>query len=80
MTAREVIMDGNEGYRFKDVIDNLTEDCILDCMKEYARLKCEELLEIVADNVYAQVEYDWNASYVDRDSILNAVDLNEFIK
>ena len=77
MTAREVIMDGNEGYRFKDVIDNLTEDCILDCMKEYARLKCEELLEIVADNVYAQVEYD--CAIVEKDSIFDAVDLDSFI-
>ena len=37
MTAREIIMEGNEGYQFRDVIDNLTEQDILDCMEEYAK-------------------------------------------
>lgn len=37
MTAREIIMEGNEGYRFRDVIDNLTEEDILDCMEKYAK-------------------------------------------
>jgi hypothetical protein len=37
MTAREIIMEGNEGYKFRDVIDNLTEEQILDCMEEYAK-------------------------------------------
>ena len=65
-----IVLDIRETY--------LTDSDITSAMNEYARLKCEELLKIVAEKV--EVEYDWNASYVDRDSILNAVDLNEFIK
>ena len=78
MTAENLL---HESY-FYIVLDirgtYLTDSDITSAMKEYARLKCEELLKIVAEK--AEVEYDWNASYVDRDSILNAVDLNEFIK
>jgi hypothetical protein len=36
-SAREIIMEGNEGYQFRDVIDNLTEQDILSCMEEYAK-------------------------------------------
>jgi hypothetical protein len=38
-TARDFLMDGNEGQPFRDVIDNLDEDIILDCMEEYADYK-----------------------------------------
>ena len=45
--------------------------------KEYARMKCKELLEIVAEK--ARIDFDeyWEA-IVDKDSILNAVDLETF--
>ena len=79
MTAREVIMDGNEGYKFIDVIDNLTEDDILDCMHEYAKLKCQELLLLVAKK--ARIDFRNNKANdfgIDVDSILNCVDLENF--
>jgi hypothetical protein len=38
-TARDFLMDGNEGQPFRNVIDNLDEDIILDCMEEYADYK-----------------------------------------
>lgn len=47
-------------------------------MVEFAELKCKELLEIVAEK--ATVFEYWNDWYVDKDSILKAVDLKEFIK
>ncbi len=48
-------------------------------MKEYAKLKCEELLEIVAEKAESYV-IGGLVSQVDKNSILNAVDLDEFIK
>lgn len=78
MTAREEIMLGNEGYKFRDVINNLDEEDILDTMRDYAKSKCQELLEIVAEK--AEVSFNrFGEEYVDKDSILNAVDLDSFI-
>ena len=76
MTARETIMEGNEGMEFRDVIDNLYDGTILECMKSYAKEKCQQLLEIVAEK--AQVT-DFGYA-VSRYSIMNAVNLDEFIK
>jgi hypothetical protein len=76
---------------------------IKEAMKEFAELKCKELLEIVAKKVKIEVvpeglnkrsidvyesyergghgEPNWCTKIsVDKDSILNAVDLKEFIK
>lgn len=78
MTARETIMEGNEGMAFRDVIDNLYDDVILILMKSYAKEKCQELLEIVAEK--AEISFNrFGEEYVDKDSILKAVDLDEFI-
>lgn len=49
-------------------------------LREYAKLKCKELLEIVAEK--AKTEYDLDDDYrvvVNKGSILNAVDLEIFI-
>jgi hypothetical protein len=103
MTAEDLL---HESY-FNIVLDiretYLTDSDITSAMKEYARLKCEELLKIVAENAQIKVEkksqygksrkwqkvkeneefglfdYEMRTS-VDKSSILNAVDLNEFIK
>lgn len=82
MTARETIMEGNEGMEFRDVIDNLYDGTILECMKSYAKEKCQELLEIVAEKAKVKVsQHCFELSEeVDKDSILNAVNLDEFIK
>jgi hypothetical protein len=42
----------------------------------FAKIKCKELLEIVVEKAYAQVEYDCAA--IDKGSILNAIDLETF--
>ena len=57
-------------------LDSKEERYVLRAMKEYAKMKCKELLEIVAEK--AQVTYYGYA--VSRDSIINAVNLDEFIK
>ena len=69
-----------EGYDINEIIE--------EAMIGYARLKCEELLKIVAEKAQTKELFvngsngGWydKVGYVDRDSILNAVDLNEFIK
>lgn len=56
-TARDFLMDGNEGQRFRDVIDNLDEDIILDCMEEYADYKIENSAKKnKAENLFESLE------------------------
>jgi hypothetical protein len=57
-TARDFLMDGNEGQRFRDVIDNLDEDIILDCMEEYADYKVlnSAKKEIKTENLFDSLE------------------------
>jgi hypothetical protein len=78
MTAEDLL----EKDYFHLVLDsrdsNISVGEIQGAMREYATLKCKELLEIVAEKAYAQVEYD--CAVIDKDSILNAVNLKEFIK
>jgi len=88
-TARELLMEGNEGYSFRDVIDNLDEADIIEVIQEYAKMKCKELLEIVAEKAkiintstdetysvfYLDNSYDLE---IDKISILDAVDLEIF--
>lgn len=45
-------------------------------MKSYAKIKCQELLLLVADK--AKVEEVWDDYYVNKNSVLNAVDLEKF--
>ncbi len=47
-------------------------------VQEYARIKCQELLEIVAEKATI---YDskYDGFYIDKRSILSAVDLDSFI-
>ena len=57
---------------------------IEEAMKEYARLKCQELLEIVAEKAEVKTVSIPNGlniktCVVDRDSVFNAVDLDKFI-
>ena len=50
-----------------------------EALSEFAEFKCQELLEIVAEKV--EISYNrFGEEYVDKDSILNAVNLKEFIK
>lgn len=82
MTAENLL---NENY-FHLILDSKNTDiyvsCIENAMKEYAKNKCQELLEIVAEKAKSvpnpeYLQYNW---IVDKNSILKAVDLNEFIK
>ena len=70
MTAREVLW---KELPHNSSVEN--ENTIINKMKEYAKEKCQQLLEIVADK--AQVT-DFGYA-VSRYSIMNAVNLDEFI-
>ncbi len=68
MTAEQYRIE-NSNFRIRE--GKNTENL----MQEYAKLKCKELLEIVAEK--AQVtDYGYAVS---KDSILNVVDLDSFI-
>jgi hypothetical protein len=80
MTAKEVLdkTDCNEyvqGEVFGDFYYETTD--ILTAMKEFAELKCKELLEIVAEKADEAHVGGWD---LDRDEVLNAVNLKEFIQ
>ena len=47
-------------------------------MVEYARLKCQELLLLVAEKAEENFTYSFGYSFEDKDSILNVVDLEKF--
>ena len=81
MTAEKIL---KESYSTKPDIDNpyklyWSED-VVQAMQEYAKMKCEELLEIVtkeASKFYIKSNIPHYAR-LDKDSILNAVDLETF--
>ncbi|WP_396180278.1 hypothetical protein [Flavobacterium sp.] len=82
MTAEEIL----EEWLSQTDQTNLKEGhyfVIKEVMKEFAELKCKELLEIVAEKAKTEKSGNsgsWYDARVDKDSILNAVDLKEFIK
>lgn len=73
MTAEEYMMENMQGADYQEI-----EDALIG----FAKLKCQELLEIVAEKAeikeYFELNYQWTYS-VDKDSIINAVDLDKFI-
>lgn len=90
MTVHEFL---NKEY-FYLIIDsqdtNIDSKDIEKAMQEYAKMKCKELLDIVVDKAKTKTIYesndqpsssfgDYEYDVVDKDSILNAVDLDSFI-
>ena len=55
--ARDFLMDGNEGFPFRDVVDNLDEDIILDCIEKYADYKAaNSTKEIKTKDLFTNLE------------------------
>lgn len=92
MTAEEYIVN-NLWEIFGKYGDTSQSGEIAQAMKEYAELKCKELLEIVAEKAKIKKEYSRDSNLksnygdpettiilIDKSSILNVVDLKEFIK
>ena len=78
MTIEEFYKDNNVLVSMHiDVVD--TPSHTMAMMREYAKLKCQELLEIVSEKaeITKSVNFGWEK--VDKESILSAVDLNKFI-
>lgn len=89
MTAEEILKKHLDGWWKAQIGHHPHIENVLEAMKEYAKLKCEELLKIVVENVkteniypkYVLNEFDeFEHIIVNKESILNAVDLDEFIK
>lgn len=81
----EDFLDKNYFHMMLDFKNTETSVGELKCaFKEYTKMKCGELLEILAEksrvSVITYSEGKGCRWEVDKDSILNAVDLNEFIK
>ena len=88
VTAEDLLYSNYEG---KSVWSDLNtskgdvyyEDDVKNAMQEYAKLKCQELLDIVVEQVTVKTKYKGllnNSIFIDKDSILNAVDLESFCK
>ena len=82
MTAEQYLLDNIEEVFGKHGDTSQFEE-VAEAMKEYARIKCQELLEIVAEKAEVKTVSIPNGlniktCVVDRDSILNAVDLEKF--
>jgi uncharacterized sporulation protein YeaH/YhbH (DUF444 family) len=81
MTAEQYRIE-NYNYKISD------GDNIENLMQEFAKIKCKELLEIVVEKAKAEIKYEYSGNtgseyldewaVVDKDSILNAVDLEKF--
>jgi len=92
MTALNILVK-NGVFQTEDVSQRFNLDVTRDCyiktqkdivksMQEYAKIKCQELLEIVAEKANIKTENSGGINeilVVDKDSILNAVDLETFI-
>jgi hypothetical protein len=90
MTVEKYI---NENSYFILNADTPMGNILREAMVGYAQLKCKELLEIVAEKAEIKKRYRLESNgfptvinlvdeepNIDKDSILNAVDLKEFIK
>ena len=94
MTTEEFLQDSLDISHFYN--DDYNEMMVFSkdvqkAMMEYAKLKCKELLQIVAEKAKTKTIYesndqpsssfpDFEYQVVDKNSILNAVDLKEFLK
>jgi len=82
MTVEELLKDKLEEYYYDEDTIMVTTAFLDMFAKEFAKEKCKELLEIVAEKVVATVAFSPGQpvrGYVKKDSILNAVDLDSFI-
>lgn len=79
MTAEEYALENMQGTDLQEI-----ESALIG----FAKLKCEELLKIVSESAQLKQEIEYihssvgygAVSVVDKDSIFNVVDLDEFIK
>lgn len=102
MTAEKVLEDTFDLYKYRMASPpyHQAEEAVLDAMNEFAKLKCQELLSLVAEKAkikrktkslvdgYLKITNQKDDELeairifysVDKESIINCVDLDEFIK
>lgn len=81
MTSKETLENtfDLDKYKMASGVHHQTEDAVIEAMQEYAKEKCKELLEIVVRQ--ARISFSNNKANdfgIDKDSILNCVDLEKF--
>lgn len=88
MEAKEILdhIFDLDKYQMADQPYHNSEEAVLEAMNEFAKLKCEELLSLAAEKAKIRElnyedEQEWVCyNEVDKESILNCIDLEEFIK
>lgn len=64
MTAEACLKEGNEGYDIRTILDNLTDEQIIDCMVDFAKYHVTEALKEASKNVVLEIFSDnpkhWN--------------------
>ena len=73
--AIDFIKEGNEGYDFRTIVDNIDESDIIDCMVEFARMHVVEALKKASEEATAGHGNMYYSSLIDKDSILNSYSL-----
>jgi hypothetical protein len=73
--AIDFIKEGNEGYDFRTIVDNIDESDIIDCMVEFAKMHVTEALKKASKEATAGDENMYYSSLIDKDSILNSYSL-----
>lgn len=85
MTAEDCLQESLKiSHFYNDKYERMCcfSDDVQVAMQEYAKLKCQELLEIVVDKAKTKKNGNsgsWFDASIDKDSILNCVDLGSFI-
>ena len=78
MTAEEELSNVFRETGF-DIDNKIQQKLVLGAMKSYAKMKCQELLLLVAEKARIDFRNDKANDFgIDKDSILNAVDLEKF--
>lgn len=75
MTAEEYFEEWNLAYYY----ESKNHNNLIKIMNDYAKLKCRELLKIVVDKAEENFTHSFGYYFEDKSSILNVVDLDEFI-
>lgn len=81
MTAEQCIKEANEGYPLRTVIDNLTDEQIIEAIQGYGKYWVQEALKSAAQKANTKAvpnsTYKGALKIIDKESILNSFDLSK---
>jgi hypothetical protein len=81
MTVEEFLEKNYFGMTLDIAHSDVMENDVKTAMQEYAQMKCKQLLKIVVKEARINFSNDKSNDFgIDKDSILNCVDLEKFCK